>query len=262
MDQGFAERCIALVHELTDVSGRIALSHFRKSIAVDDKSDASPVTIADRDAEAAMREQIRKAFPDHGIIGEEHGREAADAEWVWTLDPIDGTVSFINGVPLFGTLIALLHHGKPWLGCINHPALRECWIGGGGQPTRLNGDLVRTRPCAGLKDATLYSTGPEYFLPQDLQAFDTLASNVKRRRYGGTDCYAYAMLAAGWIDMVCESGLQLHDFAALAPVIAGAGGLITNWAGNPLEIDSKGDVIAVGDARLLPAALKLLAGAA
>lgn len=260
MDQGFAQRCTALAHELADVSGDIALSHFRKSVTVDAKADASPVTIADRDAEAAMRERIRKAFPDHGIIGEEHGREAADAEWVWTLDPIDGTVSFINGVPLFGTLIALLHRGTPWLGCINHPALRERWIGGAGAPTRLNGEPVRTRSCAGLKSATLYSTGPEYFEPDDLKAFDRLAAHVGRRRYGGTDCYAYAMVAAGWTDMVCEKVSQLHDFAALGPVIAGAGGMVTDWAGNPLEIDSKGDVIAVGDARLLPDALKLLAG--
>src|SRR5262245_22002641 len=130
MDQGaFADNCIALVHELADLSGSIVLQHFRKSLAIDAKADASPVTIADRDAEAAMRERIRARFPTHGIIGEEHGAERADAEWVWTLDPIDGTVSFINGVPLFGTLIALLHRGTPWLGCINHPALRERWLG-------------------------------------------------------------------------------------------------------------------------------------
>jgi histidinol phosphatase-like enzyme (inositol monophosphatase family) len=259
MDQGFAKSCIALVHELADISGRIALQHFRTNVAVDAKSDASPVTIADRDAESAMRERIRAAFPDHGIIGEEHGRENEHAEWVWTLDPIDGTVSFINGVPLFGTLVALMHKGVPWLGCINHPALSERWIGGAGEPTRMNGTPVRTRPCPNLHQATLYSTGPEYFSPPDLAAFERLAGAVRRRRFGGTDCYAYAMVTAGWTDLVCETLSSLHDFAPLAPVIAGAGGVIVDWAGKPLEIGSKGDVIALGDPRLLPEVLKLLA---
>jgi len=257
---GFAARCLALVHELADISGRIALQHFRTSVAVDQKSDASPVTIADRDAEAAMRAHIAHAFPDHGIIGEEFGRERDNAEWVWTLDPIDGTVSFINGVPLFGTLIALLHQGKPWLGCINHPALNERWVGGAGEPTRLNGKLVRTRACESLSKATLYSTGPEYFEERDLAAFERLAGATHRRRYGGTDCYAYALVAAGWTDLVCEKLSCLHDFAPLAPIIEGAGGLITDWRGQPLTIESDGDVIAVGDPRLHTAALKLLSG--
>ena len=261
MDQGrFAARCLALVHELADASGKIALQHFRTTVTVDEKSDLTPVTVADRDAEAAMREHIRRAFPDHGIIGEEHGRDNAGAEWVWTLDPIDGTVSFINGVPLFGTLISLMHQGKPWLGCINHPALNERWVGGGGASTRLNGREVRTRPCGALNKATLYSTGPEYFTTQELAAFDRLGKAVSRRRYGGTDCYAYAMLAAGWTDMVCEKLSHLHDFAPLAPVIEGAGGIITDWRGQPLTIDSDGDVIALGDKRLHTAAVQLLSG--
>jgi inositol-phosphate phosphatase/L-galactose 1-phosphate phosphatase/histidinol-phosphatase len=258
----FADRCIALVHALADASGKIALQHFRRDVAVDSKSDETPVTVADRDAEAAMRELIAHAFPDHGIIGEEHGRENGDAEWVWTLDPIDGTVSFINGVPLFGTLIALLHRGVPWLGCINHPALDERWIGGAGHPTTLNGTPVRTRACAALNRATLYSTGPEYFSARDLAAFERLARGVGRRRYGGTDCYAYAMVAAGWTDMVCETVSCLHDFAALGPVIAGAGGIVTDWSGRPLDIHSKGDVVALGDPRLHRAALDLLSAAA
>jgi inositol-phosphate phosphatase/L-galactose 1-phosphate phosphatase/histidinol-phosphatase len=256
---GFAANCHALVHELADASAKIALRYFRTPITVDEKSDASPVTIADRDAEAVMRERIRVTFPDHGIIGEEHGSENGGAEWVWTLDPIDGTVSFINGVPLFGTLIALLHQGKPWLGCINHPALNERWVGGAGEATRLNGKPVRTRACATLSNATLYSTGPEYFGPASQVAFDQLAGAVRRRRYGGTDCYAYAMVAAGWTDMVCEKLSKLHDIAPLAPVIEGAGGIVTDWQGRPITIASDGDVIALGDARLHTAVLGLLA---
>ena len=258
----FAQRCIATVHELADASAAIALEHFRTGVIVDDKSDESPVTVADRDAEAAMRNLIATRFPTHGIIGEEHGSENENAEWVWTLDPIDGTVSFINGVPLFGTLIALLHNGNPWLGCINHPALRERWVGGAGEPTRLNGNPVRTRACPALSAATLYSTGPEYFDAETQPAFDRLAGAVRRRRFGGTDCYAYAMVAAGWTDMVCEKVSKLHDFAPLAPVIAGAGGIVTDWRGQALHKESKGDVIAVGDARLHAAAIELLVGRA
>ncbi|TAK98013.1 MAG: histidinol-phosphatase [Rhodospirillaceae bacterium] len=258
---GFAAHCLALVHELADASGKIALRHFRTPITVDEKSDASPVTIADRDAEAVMRELIRRTFPDHGIIGEEHGNENTGAEWVWTLDPIDGTVSFINGAPLFGTLIALLHQGKPWLGCINHPALNERWVGGASEPTRRNGELVRTRPCATLRNATLYSTGPEY-LSADTQAaaFARLEKAIKRRRFGGTDCYHYAMVASGWIDIACEAGLKLHDYAAVVPVVEAAGGIVTDWSGQPLTMASDGDVIALGDPRLHNAAVKLLSG--
>jgi len=254
----FNTNCLALMHELADASAKIALRYFRTKVVVDSKSDATPVTVADRDAEAVMRELIRKRFPEHGIRGEEHGDENGNAEWVWTLDPIDGTVSFINGVPVFGTLIALLHQGKPWLGCINHPALDERWIGGADNPTRFNGKPVHTRPCSDLGNATLYSTGPEYFTADDLAAFDRLAGAVHRRRFGGTDCYAYAMVAAGWTDMVCETVSKIHDFAPLAPVIEGAGGVVTDWKGRPLTAASDGDVIALGDPRLHNAVIKLL----
>jgi histidinol phosphatase-like enzyme (inositol monophosphatase family) len=256
---GFSTACIALAHRLAEASGEIILRHFRTPLAVDSKADASPVTVADRDSEAKMRAMIAAAFPDHGIVGEEHGSDNADAEWVWVLDPIDGTKSFINGVPLFGTLIALMHRGAPWLGCINHPALNERWIGGAGQATTMNGKPCRTRPTPSLKAATVYATGPGYMDEAELAAFERLSKAAYYRRYGGTDCYHYAMVASGWTDIACERVTLLHDFAPLAPVIENAGGIVTDWAGKPLTMTSSGHILAAGDRRVHTEALKVMA---
>ena len=270
-DRGFARSCIALVHALADISGEIALKHFRTPLAIDAKADFTPVTVADRDGETAMRELIRRTFPTHGIIGEEQGWEQETAEWLWILDPIDGTKSFINGVPLFGTLIGLWHQTQPnggaaWLGCVNHPALKERWVGGGGEPTTLNGKPVRARPCARLSDAALYLTAPDFFTAEDRTAFSRLEGTVRLRRFGGTDCYHYGMVASGWIDMACESALKLHDYAAIIPVLEGAGAVITDWNGAPLALDSAqlagGRVLACGDRRVHAEAVKMLSRSA
>ncbi|MSO73220.1 MAG: histidinol-phosphatase [Rhodospirillaceae bacterium] len=268
--KGFAQSCIALAHELADLSGKITLAHFRTPLTVDAKADASPVTIADRDAESAMRERIARAFPDHGIVGEEHGADKPGAEWVWILDPIDGTKSFINGVPLFGTLIALWHQsspggGAPWLGCINHPALKERWIGGAGDATTLNGKPARARACAQVEEATLYLTGPEHFNDMDRASFARLEKRVRHRRFGGTDCYHYGMVASGWTDMACEADLKLHDYAAIVPVLEGAGAVVTDWSGAALTLDSYkragGRVLACGDKRVHAQAVATLTAA-
>ena len=267
-DAGFSQACVALLHRLADLSGDIALGHFRTSVTVDSKSDATPVTIADRDGESAMREAIRKSFPDHGIIGEEHGREQTDAEWLWILDPIDGTASFINGVPLFGTLIGLWRReqngARPWLGCINHPALKDRWTGGEGHATTLNGKAVRSRPCARLADAALYLTGPDYFSAAERATFSRIEPRVRQRRYGGTDCYHYGMVAAGWTDIACEAGLKLHDYAAIVPVLQAAGAVVSDWNGAALTLESEtvvnGRVLASGDARAHAEAVAILSG--
>ena len=270
-DAGFSQACVSLIHRLADVSGEIALKHFRTHLTVDAKSDASPVTVADRDAESAMREAVRKAFPDHGIIGEEHGREQTRAEWLWILDPIDGTASFINGVPLFGTLIGLWRQdatgsARPWLGCINHPALKERWLGGEGVATTLNGKPAKARPCAGVAAATLYMTGPEYLNADERAIFARLERKVARRRYGGTDCYHYGMVASGWTDIACEAGLKLHDYAAIVPVLRAAGAVVTDWNGRALTLESEtavnGQVLACGDAGVHAAAVGILSGKA
>ena len=265
----FLDACIALLHRLADRSGEIALQHFRKQITVDAKGDNTPVTIADREAESAMREIIRLEFPDHGIIGEEHGRERADAEWLWILDPIDGTKSFINGVPLFGTLIGLWQRNstgvaQPVLGCINHPALRERWVGGAGHPTKFNGMDSNSRPCETLAKASLYYTAATLFTPSEAKPFMRVANAVKQARAGGTDCYHYAMVASGWTDIAIESGLKLHDYAAITPVLQGAGARVSDWNGIPLTLESEttvnGQVLACGDARLHHEAIYLLQG--
>jgi inositol-phosphate phosphatase / L-galactose 1-phosphate phosphatase / histidinol-phosphatase len=249
---------IALAHLLAETARPIVRRYFRTPLLIDDKSDQSPVTIADRECESAMREILQKAAPDHGIIGEEWGEHHPEAEWVWVLDPIDGTKAFITGKPCFGTLIALTHFGRPVLGIIDQAITDERWIGAAGYGTKLNGAGIATRPCAKLSHAYAYSTGPELFCPSTRVAWDRIVENVKHARYGA-DCYAYALLATGFVDLVIESGLKPHDYAALVPVIEGAGGVITDWHGAPLTLASDGNVCAAGDARVHAQALDVLA---
>jgi inositol-phosphate phosphatase / L-galactose 1-phosphate phosphatase / histidinol-phosphatase len=252
-------REVTLALELAALARPIVLQHFRRPLAVDTKPDLSPVTIADRAAEAAMRAAITRAFPDHGIIGEEHGRERADAEFVWVLDPIDGTKSFITGKPLFGTLIALTWRGRPVVGVIDMPALGECWCGADDRTTTLNGGPVTSRACDDLAQAMLYATTPHMFRGADEAAFARLVGAVRHALYGA-DCYAYALIAGGWSDLGVEAQLQPYDFCALVPVVEGAGGVMTDWQGNQLTTASDGRVVACGDPRLLPAVLARLAG--
>jgi inositol-phosphate phosphatase/L-galactose 1-phosphate phosphatase/histidinol-phosphatase len=215
--------------------------------------------VADRAAEAAMRRLINARFPEHGIIGEEYGREREDAEFVWVLDPIDGTKSFISGVPLFGTLIALARAGGPVLGIIDQAILRERWIGAAGWPTTFNGAAIRTRPCAALAAATVFSTSPDMFHGTDAAAHARVAAAAKLTRYGA-DCYAYGLLASGFIDLVIEASLKPYDFSAMLPVVEGAGGIASDWQGRPLTITSDGRVLVAGDKRTHEQALALLAG--
>lgn len=234
------------------------MRHFRTPLAVDLKADASPVTRADREIETVMRAMIGQAFPGHGIIGEEFGAENAGAEYVWVLDPIDGTRGFIAGKPLFGTLIAVVRGGNPIVGVIDAPAMNDRWIGADGRATTFNGSPVATRACANLADAWLYATTPQMFQADDFHCFETLRGQVHDTGYGA-DCYAYGLLANGHIDLVCEASLQVYDFAALVPVVTGAGGIMADWSGAPLTLASDGRVVAAGDTRLLAGALDHLA---
>jgi inositol-phosphate phosphatase/L-galactose 1-phosphate phosphatase/histidinol-phosphatase len=253
-----AHTFLALAESLADVSAPIVRRHFRTALDVDDKADKSPVTLADREVETALRARIREAAPSHGIIGEEHGRENEDAEFVWVLDPIDGTKAFITGRPTFGTLIALLERGRPVLGILDQPITGERWVGVRGEPTRHGGRTLRTRACASLAGARLSTTGPQYFSAEGRRAFEHLAAATRFTTYGG-DCYQYGLLAMGGIDLVVEGGLKLYDFAALVPIVEGAGGIMSDWAGRPLDLTSGGDVIACGDPSLHAAALARLA---
>ena len=244
---------------LADGAGAILREHFRRPAAVERKADGSPVTAADRAAEAAMRALIAEQYPAHGVIGEEGGAERPAARYVWVLDPIDGTQAFVTGKPSFGTLIALLEDGIPVLGVINQPITGERWLGRRGQGTTLNGAAAGTRDCAALASAALYATTPHMFGGPAAAAFERLRGEVALTRYGA-DCYAYGLLASGFVDLVVEASLQPYDYCALVPVVEGAGGVMTDWEGRALGLESDGRVVAAGTPALHGAALAILGG--
>ena len=256
------EEFIAAAEAAAEAAGAVIRPLFRSALLVEAKGDASPVTEADRHAELAMRALLRERFPAHGIWGEEFGPDRADAEYLWVLDPVDGTRAFVTGRPLFGTLIGLLHRGVPVLGLIDQPGIGERWIGARGRPTRFRsplGGAAGCRPCAGLADAELSCTSPDMFAPGDRPGFERLRGAARRVTWGG-DCYAYGLLALGLIDVVAESTMQPWDWAALVPVVEGAGGRVTGWDGEALTIGSDGRVLAVGDPALLAEAVSILRG--
>lgn len=227
--QRLARCAVAAANE----AGAVIAGFFRQPVENETKADASPVTLADCRAEAIIRAQVASAFPAHGIIGEEYGSENADAEFVWVIDPIDGTRAFLTGKPLFGTLIAVLHAGRPVVGVLYQPILRELWCAVTGAPTLWNGQPVRTSGRAALAEAILATTSPTLFTPPQRRAFDAVAGQVRFTEYGG-DCYNYGLLATGSLDLVIEHNLKFHDCAALLPIIAGAGGVMTGWDGREL----------------------------
>ncbi|MDH3234584.1 MAG: histidinol-phosphatase [Alphaproteobacteria bacterium] len=258
MSEAELNEAAAFAGRLADAAGAVARQYFRQAVPVETKADASPVTRADREAEAAMRALIEEHYPGDGIVGEEHGRERAGAGRQWVLDPIDGTRSFVAGVPLFGTLIALAVDGVPVVGVIDQPVARERWVGIAGSATALNGAPVRVRACADLISATLSTTGEEFLEgPGELDAFNRVrgATGAFRRV---PDCYGYAMLTTGFVDLVVEAGLKTWDLAALRPIIEGAGGIVTDWGGRPLDLSSDGRIAAAGDARCHAQALAAL----
>ena len=253
----------AFVERLAAASGDAILPFFRTTLGIDNKAGAGafdPVTAADRAAETTMRALIRENFPDHGIIGEEFGNERTDAEYVWVLDPIDGTKSFIGGMPVWGTLIALTRRGEPIYGMMHQPFVRERFTGDGGAARYRgpNGErALRVRPCATLGEATLMTTNPLLMNEADRGRFGSVERAVRLSRYGG-DCYAYCMLAAGHVDLVIETELKPYDILPLIPIIRGAGGIVTSWDGNPAT--TGGRVIVAGDAHVHAAAMKILNG--
>jgi myo-inositol-1(or 4)-monophosphatase len=250
------------VDRLAQVSGDTILPFFRTALAIENKKTGGfdPVTAADRAAEDAMRALIRKNFPEHGILGEEYGTERADAEYVWVLDPIDGTKSFIAGMVAWGTLIGLMRFGEPVFGMMHQPFTREHFSGDGGG-AHYRGPAgerdLHVRPCAALGDAILFTTSPLLMNDADRAAFAGLEKIVKLSRYGG-DCYAYCMLAAGNIDLIIETEIKPHDIVPLIPIIAGAGGIVTTWEGGPAQ--AGGRIVVAGDKRVHEAAMGMLRG--
>ena len=250
---------VDLAERLADAAAPIHRRYFRSAVAVETKEDQSPVTIADREAEAAMRAILAAEAPDHGILGEEEGAQRIDAEYVWVLDPLDGTKSFVTGKPTFGTLIGLAHRGVPVLGVIDQPVMGDRWIGIEGRATTFNGEPATTRSCATLDQAWLSATSPGMFAGNDFTGFERLRKRVRHTVYG-SECLAYGLLALGFVDLVVEADLKPYDFCALVPVVKGAGGAMTDWEGRPLALESDGRVAAAGDTGLLQPTLTALAG--
>jgi inositol-phosphate phosphatase / L-galactose 1-phosphate phosphatase / histidinol-phosphatase len=253
-----SETDIALAKRLADAAGAAIRPRFRAEFGLETKDDQSPVTLADREAEEAMRRLIVAERPMDGIVGEEFGVREGTSGRQWVLDPIDGTRAFIAGRPIFGTLIALVEDGWPVLGIIDQPVIGERWLGVTGRPTLFNDKPAQARRCRDLKDSILATTSPVLFDDAQLHAFEHLDAAVTSTVLGG-DCYNYGCVASGWLDVVVEAGLKIHDFAALVPVVEGAGGRMCDWQGDPLHAGSIGEVIAAGDPARIDDILEALA---
>ena len=296
------DELVAVANTVADTAAVITTKYFRTRFEVDVKSDASPVTIADRQAERAMREALAAAVPGHCVFGEEEGFQAGQgdssvvSDYLWVLDPIDGTKSFITGKPVFGTLVSLLYKGAPVIGILDQPVQRERWVGVSGRQTTLNGSEIHSRACGEVSSAYLYATTPHMFEGKTEVAFNALRGQVRIPLYG-CDCYAYGLLAAGHCDLVAEADLKpvgietcppahLHwpslaliarifdrlpvmqyDYMALVPIVSGAGGRITDWKGGELRwsveeasrgVAPIGEVLAAGDAGCHASALEIL----
>ena len=250
--------------ELCQASSAAILPHFRAALSVENKlaEGFDPVTVADRAGEEALRALIEARFPEHGILGEEHGNVRLDAEHVWVLDPIDGTRAFICGLPTWGTLIGLTRGGKPVFGVMDQPYVEERFLGDCDKAWLVNREGIRplaTRPCADLAQAIMCTTHPGLFRGAEADAYRQIEGTVRTARYG-TDCYGYCMIASGQVDLVVETGLQPYDIVALAPIVEGAGGVVTDWSGGSPA--NGGQIVASGDPALHAKVLEILARAA
>jgi len=242
--------------EITRLAAEVALSHFRKRLTVDTKADQSPVTMADRETEAAIRAELDRRFPGEPVFGEEYGR-SGDGEEIWIVDPIDGTRSFIVGLPLFGMLLGYLHGGRPWLGVIRMPALGEVYGGLAGHGATCNGAPIRTRDCRRLDEARLMINEVDRIAAGAPEALARLLRAGALRRTGA-DCYPHALVAAGLADAVVDYGLEPYDFLPVAAVVEAAGGLMTDWAGEPLTMASDGRTVTAATPELHAELIALL----
>lgn len=221
----------------------VTLKYFRQTLDIMQKEDRSPVTIADQETEALIRDEITRRFPEHGFYGEESGQTNTDADWVWVVDPIDGTTSFSTGKPTFGTLIALAYQGEPVLGVVDMPALDDRWLGVKGAVTQYNGLPVSCNAIAQLSDASVYTTTTKMFNEAAMARYQALATQCKFSVFGA-DCLGYGLLASGFTEIVIEASLEPYDFMALTPVVEGAGGCISDWEGKPVRLDTADQILA------------------
>jgi len=243
--------------QLADSAREIVLRSFRRSTSIEHKHDRTPVTVTDREIERMARERIAARFPGHGVCGEEFPDTPGDGVYTWVLDPIDGTKGFITGKPLFGSLIALVRGARPVLGVIDIPVLAERWLGMAGTAATLNGVACTTSSVTELSLATVYASSPDMFSGALRERFDRLTAQVRFRCFGA-DCYAYGLLASGYTDLVAEASMHPHDYMALVPVVESAGGVITDWSGEALNLESDGTVLAAANQTLHEAALAAL----
>lgn len=239
-------------------AARIPLRHFRSGVSVDVKADASPVTVADRDTELNLRAAIASRFPDHGILGEEFGTQDGERRYLWVIDPIDGTKSFISGSPLFGMLIGVLEEGIPQAGLIRMPALDECFAGAIGEPATLNGRAIRCSEATSLADARIYLNEADIMMREEPERFGRLMNSGTFRRLA-FDCYSFGLLALGEVDAVIDFDLKPHDYLPVVPVVEAAGGIITDWRGGPLRLNSDGSVVAAATPELHAEIVRLIA---
>lgn len=255
---------IDFANHLADLSGAVIKKYFRQENGEVTKDDDSPVTKADREAEKIMRDAIEKKFPTHGIIGEEYGVKKAKSDFTWILDPIDGTSSFIIGRAIFGTLIALTSGEKSLLGIMNQPITDERWIGIDSDATYFNGRKIRTRNCHEISEAVMCSSSSFYFQNGDEELLKKICALTKYQKLGGIiyggDCYSYASLASGFIDIVIDPGLKVYDYAATMPIVEMAGGIITDWQGNDPKLKSGVKLLACGNRELHEKVLKVING--
>lgn len=258
--QNISNEHIRVAIQAADAAREVTLKYFRQPLEIVKKMDDSPVTIADRETEQLIRNILESAFPDYGFYGEETGKNNIDQNWTWVVDPIDGTASFSTGKPTFGTLIALCYQGEPQLGIIDHAALDDRWIGIKGQQTTYNGKPVRANPDnTSLASATAYTTTPRMYTDETLPRYNALADQCKFTIFGA-DCLAYGLIACGFTDLIVEADLKPYDYMAVAPVIEAAGGVISDWEGNALSLNSGDQVLAAANPALHQKALMALQG--
>lgn len=253
---------IDFANYLADISAEIAVKYFRMPNGEIVKEDFSPVTKADQEIEALIRKEIMAKFPDHGIVGEEFEDHNPSADFQWIIDPIDGTASFIIGRPTFGTLIAITYKGEAKVGIVNQPITKERWLGVDGQGAWFNGKMIKSRKCPEIKDAIISTTSDFFFKGDDFTKFKKLSAQAKYQRFGGVvygaDCYGYALLASGFLDIIVEPELKVYDFAALIPIIKMAGGEIGMWDGSPIQLKSNVKIIACGDKELFKKVVEVM----
>ena len=251
---------VQFASSVADAARRPSLRYFRAGPELHIKADGSPVTVADRETERLIRDRLSRRYPRHGVMGEEHGWTRSGQPYTWVVDPIDGTKSYLAGAPTFGMLLALLYEGAPVLGIIDIPALDERWCGAAGQATSMNGRPVKTGSCTAVEHAVLTIISPDKLEGDEGPAVEALSRMARVRRYS-SDGYSHALLASGYVDMVVAVGQQPFDYIAVVPVVQGAGGCVSDWAGEPLGLDSNGRVLVTATPQLHREALDVLRAA-